>query len=675
MSQPDSVSAATAQVVFMPSGRRGRFALGTPVLEAGRSLGVDIDSVCGGRGLCGRCQVELSGADGTADSQAPVSGFSDKEKQYASRRPLPEKRRLSCSTLIGGDLVVDVPAQSQVHRQLVRKGVQAHDIAINPVIRLYFIEVAQPDMHRQSGDLQRVTEALKMQWELDGLTCEPALLGSLQPTLRDGDWQITVAVRDDQRIVAAWPGVKASVLGLAIDIGSTTIAAQLCDLSSGEVLATDGVMNPQIRFGEDLMSRVSWVQMNRDRWHEMTDVVRDAICQLITEVSLQAATPSTDILELTVVANPVMHHLFLGISPIELGTAPFALATDQAMEVDANQLGLNANPSARVYALPCVAGHVGADTAGVLLAERPDLAQEVTLVVDVGTNAEIVLGSSQRLLACSSPTGPAFEGAQISSGQRAAPGAIERVRINPANYEPRFKVIGCDLWSDEVGFDEAIASTGISGICGSGIIEAVSQMFMAGVLRADGVIDGSLVEKTDRLIPDGRTFSYSIYGQGEPALLVTQTDVRAIQLAKAALNAGVKLLMQHLEVQKIDKIRLAGAFGSHIDVVHAMVLGMLPDCDVDQVSAAGNAAGTGARVALLDRNSRGLIESIVQRVEKIETAVEPSFQEYFVQAMSIPHLTDPYLALRSAIALPAPSNGANAGTARRRSRRRAKDHK
>jgi len=673
MGQADSIQSAgaTAQVVFMPSGRRGRFPIGTPVLEAGRSLGVDIDSVCGGRGLCGRCQVHVSGSAGTADSVAPVSAFSAKEKQYASRRPLADDRRLSCSTLIQADLVVDVPAQSQVHRQLVRKGVQAHDIAINPVIRLYFIEVAQPDMHRQSGDLQRVNEALAAQWDLNELGCDPALLGRLQPALREGDWKITVAVRDEQQIVAAWPGVQSSVLGLAIDIGSTTIAAQLCDLSSGEVLASDGVMNPQIRFGEDLMSRVSWVQMNKDRWHEMTDVVRDAICQLTTEVSLQAGVLSTDILELTVVANPVMHHLFLGISPIELGSAPFALATDQAVQVLADRVGLNTHPGARVYVLPCVAGHVGADTAGVVLAERPDLAQAVTLVVDVGTNAEIVLGNSQRLLACSSPTGPAFEGAQISSGQRAAPGAIERVRVNPTNYEPRFKVIGCDLWSDEVGFDEAVASTGISGICGSGIIEAVSQMYLAGVLRSDGVIDGSLADKSERLVANGRTFSYRVHGEGENALLVTQTDVRAIQLAKAALNAGVKLLMQRLEIDKIDKIRLAGAFGSHIDVVHAMVLGMLPDCDVEQVSAAGNAAGTGARVALLDGKARSLIESIVQRVEKIETAVEPSFQEYFVQAMSIPHLTDPYPALRSAVALPVPPEGGSAtASTRRRSRRR-----
>ncbi len=417
------------------------------------------------------------------------------------------------------------------------------------------------------------------------------------------------------------------------------------------------------------MSRVSWVQMNPDRWQEMTGVVRDAISQLTTEVTLQAGVSPTDILELTVVANPVMHHLFLGISPIELGTAPFALATDQAVEVSAVQLDLNTNPCARVYVLPCVAGHVGADTAGVVLAERPDLANAVTLVVDVGTNAEIVLGNEQRLLACSSPTGPAFEGAQISSGQRAAPGAIERIRINPGNYEPRFKVIGCDLWSDEVGFEEAVASTGISGICGSGIIEAVSQMFLSGVLRADGVINGDLVPQTDRLQADGRTFSYRLHGEGENALLITQTDVRAIQLAKAALNAGVKLLMQHLNVQRIDKIRLAGAFGSHIDVVHAMVLGMLPDCEVDRVSAAGNAAGTGARVALLDRESRELIENLVRRIEKIETAVEPSFQEYFVQAMSIPHLTDPYPLLRSSIAMPAPAEQA-AGAGRRRSRRR-----
>jgi uncharacterized 2Fe-2S/4Fe-4S cluster protein (DUF4445 family) len=363
-----------------------------------------------------------------------------------------------------------------------------------------------------------------------------------------------------------------------------------------------------------------------------------------------------------------MHHLVLGIDPVELGGAPFALATDGGLTVRAADIGLVLHPSARVYVLPCIAGHVGADAAGMILAERPDLRAEITLLVDVGTNAEIVLGNRDRLLACSSPTGPAFEGAQISSGQRAAPGAIERVRIDPATLEARFKVIGSDLWSDDPGFAEAVSSTGVTGICGSGIIEVIAEMYLAGIISRDGVVDGSLAARSDRIVQTGRTFGYVVHRSAAP-LVVTQNDVRAIQLAKAALYAGVKLLMEHFGTDHVDRIRLAGAFGSHIDVKYAMVLGMIPDCDLGQVSSAGNAAGTGARIALLDQSSRHTIEELVRRVEKIETAIEPKFQAHFVAAMGIPHSSEPYPQLRRAVPLPAPKLAA--ARAASRGRRRA----
>ncbi len=347
-----------------------------------------------------------------------------------------------------------------------------------------------------------------------------------------------------------------------------------------------------------------------------------------------------------------MHHLLLGINPIELGGAPFALATDQATTLRASELGLALHPGARAFVLPCIAGHVGADAAGVVLAERPDLGDALTVLVDVGTNAEIVLGNRDRLVACSSPTGPAFEGAQISSGQRAAPGAIERVRIDPVTLEPRIKVIGCDLWSDEPGFAAATSGTGVTGLCGSGIIEALAEMFLAGIIRRDGIIKGEMAERTARVQADGPVFAYLLHDGATP-IRVTQNDVRAIQLAKAALYAGIRLLMDRIGVESVDRIRLAGAFGSHIDVKYATVLGMLPDCDLAQVSSAGNAAGTGARIALLDRRSRALIAGLVRRIEKVETAVEPKFQAHFVEAMAIPHNSAPYPHLASVVTLPA----------------------
>ncbi|TLZ06223.1 MAG: DUF4445 domain-containing protein [Gammaproteobacteria bacterium] len=659
-------------VVFTPSGKRGRFPVGTQLLEAARTLGVDVDSVCGGRALCGRCQVLVMEGDfpkhGVSSHAANLTPLSAAEEGYAQRRPLPSGHRLSCSTQIQGDLVIDVPPTSQVHRQVVRKAADARPITLNPVVHLHYVEVRQPDMHDPAGDLQRLLEALNREWKFGPLRADLAVLQKLQQALRQGEWRVTVAVHAGTQLIGVWPGFHDRVYGLAVDVGSTTIAAHLCNLESGEVAASSGAMNPQIRFGEDLMSRVSYSMMHPGGAQQMTEAVRGAVNALAADVAREAKVEPSDILELTVVGNPIMHHLLLGIDPVELGGAPFALATDSALALHASELGLTVHPGARVYTLPCIAGHVGADTAGMLLSERPDLSEKLTLLVDVGTNAEIVLGSRERLLACSSPTGPAFEGAQISSGQRAAPGAIERVRIDRATLEPKFKVIGSDLWSNQPGFEQVVAATGVTGICGSGIIEVIAEMYLAGIISQDGVIDGELSQRSDRIVQTGRTYAYVVH-RGTPALQITQNDVRAIQLAKAALRAGVALLMDRFGCQRVDRIRLAGAFGSHIDVKYAMILGMIPDCDLFMVASAGNAAGTGARIALLDSDSRRTIEELVRRVEKIETAIEPKFQAHFVAAMGIPHSTEAYPELRKVVQLPEPKAAAPRGGAR--SRRRA----
>ncbi len=659
-------------VVFTPSGRRGRFPTGTTLLDAARSLGVDIDSVCGGRALCGRCQVQPAIGEfakhGVTSRAENLTPFSETEQRYADENGMADGRRLSCSTEILGDLVIDVPSESQVHRQVVRKRAEVHDIELDAAVRVYYVEVQEPDMHDPAGDLRRLKEALDFEWRLQGLDCDFEVLHGLQRALRDGDWQVTVAVYEDRDIIAVWPGFHDGVFGLAVDVGSTTIAAHLCDLSSGEVVASAGVMNPQIRFGEDLMSRVSYIMMNPGGEAELTGTVREALQTLVTEVSDQAGITREDILDVCVVGNPIMHHLLLGINPVELGGAPFALATDEAVRVRATDIGLHLHPAARVYVLPCIAGHVGADAAGVVLSEAPYLRDEMNLVVDVGTNAEIVLGNRKRMLACSSPTGPAFEGAQISCGQRAAPGAVERVRIDAQTFEPRFKVIGCDLWSDEPGFAEAVGPTGITGICGSGIIEVMAEMYLAGIVDTDGSIDGSLSSRSPRIVADGRTFSYVLH-DGGVSLRITQNDVRAVQLAKAALYAGVRLLMDRMRVEKVDRVRLAGAFGSHIDVKYAMVLGMVPDCDLAHVTSAGNAAGTGARITLLDKKARVEIEEVVRQIEKVETAVEPRFQEHFVEAMAIPHKTAAFPELSRVVKLPDPKAAASTARPRRRGSR------
>ncbi len=671
-----------ALVIFTPSGKRGRFALGTPILTVARQLGVDLDSVCGGRGICSKCQIQPGYGEfpkhGVTVATDALSEWNEVEARYKRVRGLIDGRRLGCQAKVMGDVIVDVPPESQVHKQVIRKSASDRVIAMDPATRLYFIDVAEPDMHEPTGDFERVKQALADQWQINGVQAELTLLRRLQPALRKGEWKITVALNKgnhdaDYHLLDLWPGYhEGPLLGLAIDLGSTTIAAHLCDLTDGKVLASAGVMNPQIRFGEDLMSRVSYAMMNPGGDVEMTSAVRASINTLVGEIAAEAKVDASAIYELVFVCNPVMHHLLLGIDPVELGQAPFALATSGALSFDARELDLTAVArTARVYVLPCIAGHVGADCAAVALAEEPNKSEDMVLIVDVGTNAELLLGNKTRVLACSSPTGPAFEGAQISSGQRAAPGAIERVEIDPITKEPRFKVIGSDLWSTDAGFAEAVGTTGVTGICGSGIIEAVAELRSAGLVDQGGLMGGADQTGTARSVPEGRTHSYVLHdgtAEGGPRILVTQGDIRAIQLAKAALYAGAKLLMDEMGVQTVDRVVLAGAFGAHISPKHAMILGMIPDAALDKVISAGNAAGTGARIALCNRTARNTIEAVVHEIHKVETAIEPRFQEHFVNASAIPNAVDafPHLDPLPNVSFNTAGSGGEGGRKRRR---------
>ncbi|MEM9043756.1 MAG: ASKHA domain-containing protein [Pseudomonadota bacterium] len=682
------MSAQDPLVIFTPSGKRGRFAVGTPILQAARSLGVDLDSVCGGRGICSKCQVTPSFGEfpkhGVTVAEDALSEWNKVEERYKSKRGLVEGRRLGCQATVQGDVVIDVPEESQVHRQVVRKGIEAREIVMDPCTKLYYIEVAEPDMHNPKGDLERMMDALWEQWQLTNIIGDLRILQMLQPALREGNWKVTVAIytghgRSNGRIIHVWPGFyEGTIYGVAFDVGSTTIACHLCDLITGEVLASAGQMNPQIRFGEDLMSRVSYSMMNPGGAADMTKAVREAINALIGQVAAEALIGREDIMEGVFVGNPVMHHLLLGVDPVELGWAPFALATSTSLTLWANEIEVSMHPDARLYILPCIAGHVGADAAAVALSESPHRQDEMTLIVDVGTNAEIILGNQNKLMACSSPTGPAFEGAQVSSGQRAAPGAIERVRIDPETKTPRFRVIGCDLWSNEDGFKDAVGDRGITGICGSGIIEVIAEMRIAGIVDEDGAI-GPASTLGPCVIEDGRTWSYVLHDGrdvGGPLIAVTQNDVRSIQLAKAALYAGSRLLMDKMEVEQVDRVVLAGAFGAHISPLHAMVLGMIPDCPIDKVVSAGNAAGTGAHMALLNSASRREIEMIVRTIEKIETAVEEKFQEHFVNAIAVPHKTAKSPNLDGEVTLPSVTFGGGSGgdsdSGGKRRRRRAR---
>ena len=666
------------RVVFTPSGLEAEVADGTSILDAARSVGADLDSTCGGRGICGRCQVipeTGSFAKWRIEStDASVGGWTATEAEYRGRRPIETGWRLGCAAAVHGDVVVEIPASSQVHRQVVRKSVELGDIEVDPLVRLHYVELPAAELGVETGGLrEQITGALRSWFGVAPTRIAPAVLPLLAPAAQRGKGAVTVAVRGGDEICGVQPGYIDTAYGIAVDVGSTTIAGHLVDLATGAVVATHGMMNPQIRFGDDLMSRVSYVMMNEGGAAELTAAVRTALDELCRELiaRIEAVDEAAEglVFDLVVVGNPIMHHVLLGIDPTPLGQAPFVLATDGAVASRATDLGVEL-PFAAAYLLPCIAGHVGADTAAAILAEGPHRGDRLQLLVDVGTNAEIVLGNSNRVLAASSPTGPAFEGAQISAGQRATIGAIERVRIDRESLEPRVKVIGCDLWSDDPAFSDATTDIEISGICGSGIIEAIGELFLSGVIGGDGTLRGDATGRTARVVPEGRTYSYLLFGSGDQAIAVTQDDVRAIQLAKAALRAGIDLLCEHAGVEAADAIgsvRLAGAFGAHIDPLYAKVLGLVPDVPVELVASVGNAAGAGAVRALVSASQRAEIESVVAGVEKIETAIEPRFQELFVDAMGFPHTSTPTPNLADETQLPSPSG--DGATRRRRGRR------
>ena len=469
-------------VVFTPSGRRGEVPDGASVLDAARALGVDLDSVCGGRGICGRCQVvPMAGSfpkHGITSATDHLIAFTEPEERYRERDGLAEDRRLGCHAKICGDLLIDVPPESQIHRQVVRKEADAHAIEVDPIVRLHYVEIEQPSLEHASGDLQRLLRA-GARLVLVGLEVDPIVLPDLQQTLRAGDWTATVAVRDETLITAVFPGFHDVALGVAFDVGSTTVAGHLCDLHTGEVLASAGAMNPQIRFGEDLMSRVSYVMMHPGGEVELTAAVRGCLDQLVGELCTNADASREDILELVVVGNPIMHHLVFGFDPTELGGAPFALVTDQALHGAGADLALARQPRRpRLRAAadrgPRRRRHRRRDPVGG--PPRPGRRQP-----DRRRRHERRDRARQPRPAAgrSSPTGPAFEGAQISCGQRAAPGAIERVRIDPETLELRYSMIG-----SETGPTSRARRTP-TGVCGSGIIELVAELFLAGVLTAE----------------------------------------------------------------------------------------------------------------------------------------------------------------------------------------------
>jgi uncharacterized 2Fe-2S/4Fe-4S cluster protein (DUF4445 family) len=625
------------KVVFEPAGRSGMVAEGTTLLEAARQLGVEIVSVCGGRQTCGKCRVRVEEGHypkhGLHSAAAHLTPPGERERRYGERHGLPAGLRLACEARVVGDLVVTVPEESQAQKQVVLKGANPRRIAVDPIIRLVYVALDPPAMDAP-GDRERVLQELASRFGLRNVTFDWPALRALPGALRQGHGEVTLTLWGEQRIIRVQPGYHEQALGLAVDIGSTTLAAYLCDLQSGELLATASAMNPQVAYGDDIMSRISYAVEQpggQDRLHQ---AVIQAINELAAQAAAQAGAAATDIVDAVLVGNSVMHHLALDLDPYGLGQAPFVPVTKEPVDLSASALGLAFHPGARVHVLPLEAGYVGADNVGVILAEEPHRQDDTVLIIDVGTNGELLLGNRHRLLCASSPTGPALEGAQITHGMRAAPGAIERVRIDPATWQVRFKVIGHDGWSDELPARQVQAR----GICGSGIIEAVAELLAAGVIERNGRFDRRVQSPRHTTVEGVPAFIIADAEQtaiGRP-IVVSQRDVRAIQLAKAALYVGAQILMHELGVEAVDRVVLAGAFGSVIDKRHAMAIGMIPACNLEHVYSVGNAAGDGARIALLNRHKRQEAARVARWVEHIATPLEGDFQQLFVAALAFP---------------------------------------
>jgi len=651
-------------VIFMPSGRRGRVEPGTSLLDAARDLGVEIESICGGHLTCDKCKVRIEEGrfqkHGIESSGSHISSVSVAEQELLGKM-VEQGYRCSCSALVQGDVLVFVPEESRAQKQVIRKAATDRAIEVDPAVRQVYVVVEEAQLGEHRGDWGRLQDALAEQWNLTGLSIDFPVLQRLQTVIREGKWSITVTLWQDREVIDVQPGYQEGAYGLAVDVGTTSIAAYLCDLRTGKVVATESMMNPQVAYGEDLMSRISYSDQHRDGLQKMHKAIIEALNKLSARAAKAAGIRRQNIYEAAFVGNTTMTHILLGIDPTEIGGAPFALATRDSVDVKARDLGLRFNPSANIHILPSEAGHVGADNVGVLIAEEPYNQDKISLIVDVGTNAEILLGNKDWMFSASSPTGPAFEGAQITFGMRAAPGAIERVRIDPTSKEARFKVIGEERWSHQwpSNYDASTEEQPNhlpTGICGSGIIEAVVELFLVGILLPDGRFNPD--NQGERFRWEGKKGAYVLAtaeqtANGE-AILVTQNDVRNIQLAKSALYAGAKLLMMRAGIEKVDRIVLAGAFGSYIDPRHAMILGLIPDCDLQQVHAVGNAAGDGARIALLNRHKRLEAQEMAHWVRYVETAVDPDFQDEFVKAIHIPHQSDPYPHLSGLLPDPVP---------------------
>ena len=669
-----------AMVIFQPSGRRGEVPKGTNLIEASRLLGVDIEALCGEKKVCGKCIVRIE--EGNFEKYGVISGMKNTsawqpevESKFINDENKAKGYRLACVSKVEGDLLVFVPEESRAGKQVVSKAARDIKIDWDPAVRLYYVQVVKPTFEDCLGDFERVCKALAREYGLpEVLEVDIQTLRKLPCALRDGNYCVTVSVWNDKEVIRIQPGKVERAYGIAIDVGTTTVAGYLCDLTTKEVINTASMMNPQCKYGEDVMARITFHMTTPDGLQRMSDDIVEGVNELIAKAIAETHPPQKkvkkkkgetgpdefvevpeegktyqrikmeDVEDITIGFNTAMHHIFLGLDPQFVGMAPFPPVIHHSMDIRARDLGIKVNPSTYVFVLPNEAGFVGADNVGVLICEEPYKSDDIQLIIDIGTNGELVLGNRHKLISSSCATGPALEGAQLSFGMRAAPGAIERIDIEPGTFDVNYKVIGRDAWRKFSEPHEMKAK----GICGSGILDVLAELYSSGVITKTGVFNKKVLKDHPRFRKNADTgqpefiLAFKEESSIDKDIVITQKDIRQIQLAKGALYAGCKLMVKRMGVEKVDRVKIAGAFGTHVDRTKALTMGLFPDCEIEKIEGVGNAAGDGCRAALLNVKKRSEANWCSRNVEYIELTVEPTFEKDFMEAMQLPHMTDEF---------------------------------
>jgi uncharacterized 2Fe-2S/4Fe-4S cluster protein (DUF4445 family) len=665
-------------VIFQPSGRRGEVPKDSNIIEASRLLGVDIEALCGEKKVCGKCIVRIEEGHfekyNIQSSMDNVSPWKDEEAKFINKERRNKGFRLGCVAKITGDILVFVPEESRAGKQIVSKAARDIHIDHDPAVKIYTVQLEGPTFENKIGDFERLCNGLEREFGLTDLTIDILTLRQLPTALRQENWLLTVSVWNDKEIVRVRPGRIETSYGIAIDVGTTTCAGYLCNLQTMEVINTASLMNPQCKYGEDVMARITFSMTTPDGLQRMSDDIIEGLNDLIGKAIADTHPPKKkvkkkkgekgpdvykeapekdktylrltkeDIEDITIGFNTAMNHILLGLNPEYVGLAPFPPVIHHSLDIRARDLKLDINPSSYVFVLPNEAGFVGGDNVGVLLAEEPYKHDETQLIIDIGTNGELILGNRHKLISSSCATGPAMEGAQLSFGMRAAPGAIERIEIDPDTFDVDYKVIGREATRKFSKPEEMKAK----GICGSGILDVLAELYSSGVITKTGVFNKKALKDHPRYRMNADTgqpefiLAFKNESSIDKDIVITQKDIRQIQLAKGALYAGCKLMMKRMGVEKVDKVKIAGAFGTHVDRTKALVMGLFPDCKIENIFGVGNAAGDGCRAALLNVQKRVEANWCSRNVEYLELTVEPTFEQDFMEAMQLPHMKDKF---------------------------------